>query len=447
MNISTSRPAQSYPSFAVAMVGLIALMLACFFSFLDRQILNLLVQPIKHDLHLTDTEIGILQGLAFAVPYSVMALPFGWMADRFHRFRLICFGMATWCVATLGSGLSSSFTELLIARILVGTGEAALMPAAYSLLADYFPPHQRGRAFAAFMSAIFLGTGGALMAGAFVLQALDGVHVVAVPLLGELAVWKAAFVWVSVPGLVLTLMLLLLKEPARQGHPVEPSGTSSGMIAYIFRHPHAFFAVFGIYVLITLSGTALSSWAPVLLIRNYDISPVAAGMTIGIAGLAASLPGAAISGILGDRWMARSRRGGRLPLTYFMWFGSLPALALFGFAGDVRWAAFGFAAHSLCLGIALVSSSAVLQEMVPGHLRGRATALWYLVTGTVGYGLGPLLTGLLNDHVFRSEAALPQSILTIAGPCAILGLLLTWTGIAAYDRACISQRMPGENKL
>lgn len=436
MTTPIDRAAEGYPSFRVALLGLFALTVACFFSLLDRQILSLLVQPMKRDLGLSDTEIGALQGIGFALSYSLMALPFGWMADRFHRFRLITVGMLVWCLATLASGFSNSFTELLIARVLVGAGEAALMPAAYSLLADYFPPHQRGRVFAAYMSAIIAGTGGALVVGGLILHALAGAEVVQLSVLGEFPVWKAAFVIVSLPGFVVALSLLFFREPPRRDHPQEPS-ERVGLVHYVRRHPQAFFTILTAYSMLALVGYAVNSWAPTLLIRNYGLQPSTSGVVTGIGFLIVGLAGAAVSGILGDRWTIAGRRGGRLPLTYFLWFAGFPALALFGFAGNVSLAVAGYLCFAFTAGIGFVSSSAVIQEMVPGNLRGQMTALWYLFTGIIANGFGPLLTGVLNDSVFRSEAALPYSILTIAGPCLLIGLIVTATGISAYDKACL----------
>lgn len=431
-----------YPPFPSAIICLAGLMIACFFSFLDRQILNLLVQPIKHDLGISDTQIGVLQGIAFALSYSVMALPFGWMADRYHRVRLVCLGVAMWSVATLGMGLSSSFNELLVARVLVGAGEATLMPAAYSLLADYFPPHQRGRAFATYMSAIFLGNGGALVVGGAVLGILDGVDAVWLPLLGSLPVWKAAFIVVGAPGLVLAVLLLLLREPPRQDYLPSASADATGLTAYAARHKWAFFAVLGAYSMVALLGYAVTSWAPTLLIRNYGLVPGSAGMIAGLGMLFPGLLGAAIAGIVGDRWVARRRYGGRFPLVYTLWIGGFPTLVLFGLSGDVRLAVVGFLLYGLVGTLSVVSSSAVMQEMVPAHLRGRAIAIWYLITGILGNGLGPVIVGVMNDQVFRSEAALPYSLLTIAGPCLLFGFILTMTGMAAYSKASGYTRIP-----
>lgn len=430
-----------YPALPTAMIGLAGLMIACFFSFLDRQILALLVQPIKHDLGITDTQIGVLQGIAFALSYSVLAIPFGWMADRYNRVRLVCFGLATWSVATVSMGFSNSFTELLVGRVLVGAGEATLMPAAYSLLADYFPPRQRGRAFAAYTSAVFLGNGAALVGGGGVLGLLHGMDTVWLPLLGAMPIWKAAFIVLGAPGLGFALLLLLLPEPLRQDQPPPDSKEAVGMTAYVGRHRHAFFTVLGIYSLLALVGYAMHAWAPTLLIRNYGLQPHTAGLAIGVGMMASGLAAAVIAGVLGDRWVAQGRRGGRLSLTFPLWILGFPALVLFGLSGDIRWAIMGFTLYGLLLGVGFVPWSAVMQEMVPGNLRGRTTAVWYLVTGIIGNGFGPVLTGAVNDRLFRSESALPLSLLTVAGPCLLLGLILTITGMDAYDKA------RGKNKI
>lgn len=429
---------QRFPAYSTAIKGLVGLMIACFFSFLDRQILNLLVQPIKHDLAISDTQIGVLQGIAFAVSYSIMALPFGWLADRFNRARLVCFGLTIWSFATLGMAFSENFGQMVAARILIGAGEAALMPAAYSMLADYFPPLQRGRAYAVFMSAVFLGNGGALLAGGFLLGTLPDAALVRLPVLGEVAVWRAAFIGVSLPGLLLVWPLLsMIEEPTRQVHaPAKgTSSTAAGMIAYVARHRMAFFMILGTHSLFALIGYATQSWAPTLLIRNHDLGPSVAGLYAGLALLMPGIIAVPIGGILGDRWVAAGRRGGRLPLIYYYWIASVPSLLLFFLAANMRWALAGFLVFSLLTSITFVSTSAVLQDMVPAHLRGQATALWYLVTGTLGNGLGPVVIGAMNDHLFHSEDALHYSLLAVTIPSLLLGLVLTIAGAAAYDRA------------
>jgi MFS family permease len=428
--------AEGYPPFRTAVFALIGLMIACFFSFLDRQILNLLVQPIKHDLGVNDTQIGVLQGIAFALSYSLMALPFGWMVDRYHRFRLVCFGLAVWSLATLGLGFSRNFADMLVARVLIGAGEAALMPAAYSLLADYFPPRQRGRVFAVYMSSVLLGGAGALIVGGFVLRLLGDVETVWLPLIGSLPIWRAAFIVVSVPGLLLALpFLALMREPARKNYQPPGSKGAVSMTAYVRRHPQAFFTIFAAYSVLALVGYAVQSWSPTLLIRNYGVAPANAGLIVGVGLLLSGLVGAAIGGGLGDRWVQQGRKGGRLLLSLPFWILGFPALAVFGLAGDLRWAVAGFVLNGLVSGVMFVTSSAVVQDVVPGHLRGRAIALWYLITGILGNGLGPVIAGAVNDYLFKSEMALPLSILVIAGPGLLLGLLITLAGVAAYDRA------------
>lgn len=216
-------------------------------------------------------------------------------------------------------------------------------------------------------------------------------------------------------------------------------------MAYMRQHPHAFLTVLTVYSLLGLVGYAVNTWAPTLLIRNYGLPPAGAGYTVGMMLLVGGLVAAPISGILGDRWRVKGQRGGRLPLTYFFWIGGFPSLVLFGFAGDVRWAAVGLLINTLAVGVGYVSASAVLQEIVPGHLRGRATAVLFLITGIFANGLGPVIAGLLNDHMFKSDAALPYSILVIAGPAILLGFIVSTTGIAAYDRACIFHEPPARS--
>jgi MFS family permease len=433
----TDRPGQSRAIYALCL-----LMLASFFSFLDRQILTLLVPPIKADLGITDTQISLLQGFSFALFFSVMAIPFGWAVDRYNRKNLVAIGIATWSLATVYSGLSNSFTELLIARVLVGVGEATLMPAAYSILADYFPPHQRGRAFGVFMMSVFLGGGGALLFGGMILHALAGLETVVLPLVGATSLWKAAFIVVGAPGLLVAVAMLTVKEPRRGGYGAQAANATAAaaagartLVSYIKEHPRAFFCVWSVYSLLACISYSVTPWAVTLLVRKFDTALPTAGLAIGAASLVGGLIGANISGFLGDRWTVRGAAGGKFRLTLVFWLCILPAVMAFALSGTFNMAVAGYFLFVLVNTVGYVSASAVIQDMVPSHLRGRTTAFWYLVTGILGNGFGPMATALVTDHVFRNEAALPYSMVVVAIPGVILGLTASLLGIKAYDEA------------
>src|SRR5687768_16688234 len=207
-----------YPASAQAWYLVFVLLLFYIFSFIDRQIISLLVEPIKRDLQVSDTQIGMLQGLAFALFYTLFGIPIGRLADRMNRKVIIAAGVIAWSAMATWCGLAKNWTQLVIARAGVGVGEAALSPAAYSMITDAFPREKQGRAFSVYNMGIAIGAGIAMLVGGLVVAAIstEG-KTFTLPLLGEVRAWQFVFIVTGAPGLLLPLLLLGVREPARRG--------------------------------------------------------------------------------------------------------------------------------------------------------------------------------------------------------------------------------------
>jgi len=418
------------------------LMLATLFSFIDRYIFNLLLPQIQHDLHLTDTRASLLQGVAFGIFYSVMAIPFGLLVDRTNRRNLVAAGITVWTLATISCGMSSSFAQLLAARIGVGVGEAVLMPAAMSIIVDLFPPERRGRALGIFTTAVFIGGGGSSLVGGAVLAGFGARHLVVLPIFGALAVWKAAFITVASPGLLVALLALTFREPARQITPqmLEARHSKSSIVAYMRQHPAPFFYVLGSHTIFTLVSFSFFPWVPTLFIRSYHVTGAQAGFAVGLGTLGMGIVGSLIAGWLGDRWTKQNKVGAKFRLTLLWWIGMVPTTICTVLSGNLVLAALFFAVYHMFNCFAYASASATMQDMVPDDLRGRTAAMWFLVTGVIGQGLGPLSTALVTDHLFHNEMDLRYSVIVVMVPCAIAGLLITWFGLKPYDRLRLWQQ-------
>jgi len=414
------------------------LMLATLFSFIDRYIFNLLLPQIQQDLQLSDTRASLLQGVAFGLFYSVMAIPFGLLVDRTNRRNLVAGGVALWSLATISCGLSHSFGELLAARVGVGVGEAVLMPAAMSIIVDMFPAERRGRALGIFTTAVFVGGGGSSLVGGAVLAAFGVRNIAVLPIFGALPVWKAAFITVASPGLLVALLMLTFREPARVLE-VGPASKSS-ILAYMRAHPGPFFYVLASYTIFTFVTFSFFPWVPTLFIRAHHVTGAQAGLAIGAGTLSMGVIGSLAAGWLGDRWTRRNLVGAKFRLTIVWWLGMVPTTLGAALSGSFVVAAVCFAFYHLCSTLAYASASATMQDMVPDDLRGRTAAMWFLVTGVIGQGLGPLSTALVTDRVFHSQAALPYSMIVVMVPCAIVGLAVTWLGLRPYDRLRLWQR-------
>lgn len=409
---------------------LFTLTAACLLSFVDRFTLNVLLGPIKSSMQLSDTQISLLVGFAFSAFYSVMAMPFGWAVDRWNRRNLILAGLLLWSVATAASGLATSFGQLLTARIFVGVGEATLMPAAYSMLADAFPARQRGRAFGVFSIAVYAGGGVALLLGGALL-ALASELVKTIPVVAQFEPWHLVFLVIGSVGVPMAALMLATPEPTRR-HMPQTGMQGTSLLRYVWNHRAPFSWVLLVYTLYTYVTYGVLPWAPTLMVRKFGLEPSEAGLTIGCVTLIGGIIGASAGGVLSDRWIRRNVAGGRLRATLIWWIGALIAIPCFTIAPTVLGAALGYLGFILFNSLAYVSMSAVFQDMVPPALRGRITSFWYVVT-YIGAGVGPLVTGLLTDRWFVSPAALPQAIMWMSVPIVLIGFLCSLRALPLYD--------------
>ncbi|MGH9937465.1 MAG: MFS transporter, partial [Blastocatellia bacterium] len=211
---ATSQTTESSLKYAWYVV--FVLMVCLTLSFIDRQILSLLVGPIKRDLGISDTRIGLLQGLAFALFYTLMGLPVGWLVDRYSRRTIIAAGVFFWSLMTALCAVAGNFWSLFAARLGVGVGEATLGPAAMSLTSDYFPKEKLGGALSVYAMGIFIGSGLALIVGGTVVSAVAGMPAVTLPIIGEIASWRLTFLIVGAPGLLVGLLVYTVREPLRR---------------------------------------------------------------------------------------------------------------------------------------------------------------------------------------------------------------------------------------
>lgn len=205
-----------YPNPRYAWYVVCVLTVAYLLSFLDRQILALLVGPIRQDLDISDTQVSLLGNLAFGIFYTLLGLPLGRAADRFSRRGIIAAGVATWCLMTAACGLARNFVQLFLARVGVGVGEAALNPAALSMISDYFPRRTRGRALTFYNMGVSLGVGVALIFGGQVIAWVAAAPPVELPGIGVLRAWQTVFILVGLPGLLIALLMLTVREPVRR---------------------------------------------------------------------------------------------------------------------------------------------------------------------------------------------------------------------------------------
>jgi len=402
------------------------LLLAYTLSFIDRMILSLLVGPIRADLGISDTQMSLLMGFAFAIFYSVLGIPLGWLADRGSRRGLMVAGVAAWSVMTAVCGLAKGYVGLFLARIGVGVGEATLSPAAYSLLGDYFPREKLGRAMAVYSIGVPLGSGIALVAGALVVRAVTEGGPVVVPLLGAMEPWRLAFVVIGLPGLlVAALIALTVREPPRTG--VKAGVEKGEFTAFLKAHPAAIAAHFGGMSMITLVMYGAMAWIPQFLHRTYAMPVPEAGLWFGGATALCGAAGLLVGGWMADRMYDRGRKDAHLRVI------RLNALLLLPLLGGMALAPTAGIALTLMTLTMLMGTihggvaGAALQLITPNRLRARMVALYFLVANLIGLGCGPTAMALITDRVFGDDSALRYAIaLVTVVAMPISAAIVTW---------------------
>ena len=308
----------------------VLLLLAYAVSLIDRQVLSLLVQPIKASMAISDTQISLLHGLAFAIFYTMFGILIGRAVDKYNRRNIIVAGMTLWCLATVACGMASSFAGLFIARMFVGVGEATLSPAAFSMIADYFPPERRARAMSVFSTGVFVGSGLALILGGAAIEATERYSGTSIPLIGQVEGWQVAFFAVGAPGLLIAALIAMIREPARMEVSAEGADLADSL-AFFRRNRAALgtmILAFGANGLINFS---LSGWAPTYFIRVFGWSAGQIGAIYGTLLLVCGTSGIMLGGWIADRLVPRMGSRGALATMRWSALLMIPSLAAFGF--------------------------------------------------------------------------------------------------------------------
>lgn len=402
-------------------VGMLAF--AYMVSFVDRQILSLLVAPIRHDLRISDTQFSMLHGLAFACFYAVFGFPLGWLVDRTNRIRLVAAGVATWSIATMCCGLAGSYHQLFVARVFVGVGEAALSPAAYSLLYDLFDRKRLSRALAVYGAGVTVGAGLAYTIGGAVIGQISRAPTLALPGIGTIFAWQASFIAVGLPGVVLAVLFLFVAEPQRKRRrvtqPEQPTGRSDDPIDWPLLVGHNIG-----FALIILSSSAHNAWIPAYLARNYGLAPAVAGSILGSILLVGGTLGLFGSGWLSDRYVARGSRSA--PLT-IMTSAAIVAALLCPIAYSGGALPLSLTCTAVIVTISIMSSMlgpASLQMIMPPQRLGRVSALFIFVITIIGQGGGPVAVALVSDKVLHDERAIGVALGLVAAVALLLGSLV-----------------------
>lgn len=385
---------------------------------IDRSVINLVVEPIRHDLGITDVQMSLLIGFAFVSLYSIAIVPAGYLVDRLNRRLLLAGAVVFWSGAAMLCSFAGSFGQLFAARAVLGLGEAVLAPAAYSLMRDGVEEKYRGRAFSLYQSGITLGYGlGALVGGVIFGLATQGFFA-SVPLFGHLKPWQHVLLIPALCGFFVAALLLTVREPPRvkiasQGDPV----SFPELFSYMRGNAGVYAVIFGAVVTVSLGTAGWNAWIVAALGRAWGLSPAAIGKTIGMLGLVLFPLSAFIIGLLMD---FIKQRWSRPDAPFWVAIGSCvlnlgPAmLVLHAPSITVMWIAYGMFLFLTTVGVQ-AACGYMLATVTPSRLMGKATSCYYLTNNMIAGTMAPTIVAMISQYGFEGPQSLINA-LTISYP-------------------------------
>jgi MFS family permease len=425
----------SYPSSFAAWYSVAVLMLMYIFSFIDRTTISLLVEPMKRDLHISDTQIGMLQGLAFALLYTFLGLPIARLSDRHSRRAIIAGGVFIWSIMAALCGMARTATQLFLARVGVGVGEAALSPAAYSIITDSFPRSKLGSAFSVYNVGITIGSGTAFLVGGIVVAAVSHAGATyTLPLLGEIRAWQMVFIVTGAPGIVLPLLMLTFREPARRGilrrgSAAEPAAAVlkpplSEVLNYVWSNKKFYGLYFVALALLAMCGYCVAAWLPTALIRAYGVTAAQVGKVLGVSIILMNSTGMLLAGLLCDRLTRLGKKDAPIIVALISACGIalLGGLPPFMPVVPLVWAAM------FVSGITFNAYNGVgpmaINQVTPNQYRAQISAVYLFVVNALGLGVGPTLVPFVNEHVFHDPAKIRYSLVIVVICSAVAAITL-----------------------
>ncbi|REJ76675.1 MAG: MFS transporter [Acidobacteria bacterium] len=444
--------ADPYPSESYAWYVVVVLTIVYLFSFVDRQILSMMVGDIKTGLDLDrDWQVGFLMGPAFAVFYTIFGIPFGRLADSHNRTRIIAFGLAMWSLMTAACGVARNFWHMSLLRIGVGIGEASLSPSAYSIITDYFRKEKLARAIAFYGMGIYFGSGMAYLVGGKAITYVRQTAPWDLPLLGTVTPWQKVFFLVGLPGLlVVPLLLLTVREPARRGLLVT-RGAAQGAAAksrsvpfrevmrYISENRRTILSHNIGFALLSFSSYGNGAWLPEVFKRVHGWDAAKFGLIYGIVVFVCGAGGVLVGGVISDRLSRRGYTDAKVRVGFlaaWIWFPTGLVFPLLD--NDV-------AAMILVIPTVFLASMpfgvapAAIQQMMPNNLRGQTSAIYLFIVNLLGLAIGPMVLALMTDYVFTQAnfgiEGIRYSLLTTTGVAHLASAVLLFYCMGEYRKS------------
>lgn len=420
------------------------LLAAYILSFIDRNVMAVLIGPIRQDLDISDFQYSLLHGFAFSMFYIVLGIPIARLADHGNRKWIVSIGIFFWSIMCCLCGLARSVAMLFVARIGVGVGEAALSPPAFSMLADLFPPAKQARAFAIYSLGVTIGGGLSAIVGSFVYQHFAATGGATLPLLGHVSAWQMTFVAVGAPGLLIVVLLSFIREPERRmDRDIASAGTGTSLRefwAYLKQHKRIYFGIIGANSMLTVMTYGMLAWYIEFLIRTYGVAREDAGLQFGLINIIVGSAGAIVIGWLVQPMVNRGMVDA--PARMLLLVAALVFLP----------AALGPLSPNPTLAVLLACPAmfllngfygpgiTALQSITPNRMKAQVSALSLFFANLFGLALGPTIVASLTDFVFGDDAALRYSLAVLPVVLCPVAMLLAFLALKPYRELIASAR-------
>ena len=434
---SLSNSEDQWPSSRSGWYAAILLTIGYSYSFIDRQIINLLVEPIRADLEISDTQISFLQGFAFAITYVFMSIPIGRIVDRFNRTLVLAVGTTIYVISTCLCGLSNTYAQLLMARLGLGFGEASVTPASWSMLSDYFPPEKLARPISILLMGPYIGAGLSLMIGGEVYMWAEGLGGFTIPFFGEIKPWQLTFLAVGIPGFLLIILIATIADPPRlqAGKTLTKSAPVSWeeVRAQLRSNSRIYGALLlGVpAVVVTLYG--LQAWVPSFLerVHGWDRSQIGRiyGLVSLVAGSAGVLAGPTLAGFL----RKMGYLDGPLRLTVIATLATLFSVTCIPFMPSPMLSMVFIALASFSVTVQFAPVTTSLQIVTPNKMRGVVAGMYVVTVNLIGLGLGPTLVAASTDYIFNDPKAVGYSLALAAAVSTPFALIFLYRGLKPFQ--------------
>ena len=426
------------PDRRTANYSLFVLTIVVLLTVVDRQVLSLMIVPIKADFGVSDTQAALLIGAAFSLTYAIAGLPIARIADSRNRRNIVSICIAFWSAATMACGVAQSYAQMFLCRLCVGVGESGYGPATWSIITDSYPREKVAFATGTLAIGSTVGMGLALFAGGAALGLVQHLPTVELPLIGMIRNWQWAFVIVGAPGLIWSLVVLTTREPARQGQRAVAKPQSvpvMDVVRQMRRDWRAYIAVIGGICLQALMSFGPAQWIPTLFHRQFGWELPRIGMIYGAISLICGPLGMLFGGKLSERWSRQGHADANLKIMLVGLLVTVPAQVIAPQlpSPTLMLVLLGVASFTSSMGIG--PGIAAFQLITPSPMRAQVSSVTQFCTNVLAFALGPLIVALFTDFLFNDPQKLKYSMslcIAVLGP---LTMLLIWQGLKPYARS------------